>query len=71
MPGLLVSPWDLLDDPLVAQILVPLCMDKDKAALDALMQTSRRLRVLAASSIPSPTLILKCDDGMECFPRHA
>ena len=65
------SLWDLLDDDLILQIIAPLCMAKDKASLDALMQTSRSLRVLAASSIPSATLVVDHPQCMGRFPSHA
>ena len=65
------SLWDLLDDDLILQIIAPLRMAKDKASLDALMQTSRSLRVLAASSIPSATLAVDHPQCMGRFPSHA
>ena len=58
--------WDLLDDSLILQVIAPLCMAKDKASLDALIQTSRHLWVLAASAIPSATLTV---DGPQCLDR--
>ena len=63
--------WDLLDNALILQIITHLCMAKDKASLDALMQTSRAVRALAASSIPSATLIVDHPQCMHRFPAHA
>ena len=63
--------WDLLDNALILQIITPLSKAKDKASLDALMQTSRAVRALAASSIPSATLIVDHPQCMNRFPAHA
>ena len=64
-----VSPWDLLSDDLIREIITPLCLAQDKTSLDSLMQTSWRLRVLSASS-PWATLAAKDPQCMERFPSH-
>ena len=65
------SPWDLLDESLILKIISYLFLAKDKTTLDAIMQTSRSLRLLAASSIPCAAIWAGYPTCLDRFPRHA
>lgn len=67
----IATTWDRFDEHIVRQIITFLCLAKDKASLDAMMQTSRSFRALAASCIPSAALIGGYFNCLDRFPMHA
>ena len=63
------SGWDSLGHDLVLSILTVLKERKEKASLQAVMQTSRNLRLLGSSLISATEI---CDaSALALYPRHA
>ena len=63
------SNWDSLDNNLQLSILTLLIQQRDQQSLQALLQSSRGLRLLVSSLIRA--IEIRAIDALERFPRHA